>query len=176
MPVVAAVIGAIMTGLFYWLMWGGGLDYIDARIRQSSDRKRDAQRRAAAIERQRMAPLRSIADARDAAAVLMVLVASQRGVPTPEQNAAIEREMREVVGFGAELTGRIAYAKFAAEQALSAEDAVDALALLFRSNLTAGERKELFGMLRRVAEVHGGPIPAQERVIERAERRLRETG
>jgi hypothetical protein len=176
MPVVAAVIGAIMTGLFYWLMWGGGLDYIDARIRQSSDRKRDAQRRAAAIERQRMAPLRSIADARDAAAVLMVLVASQRGVPTPEQNAAIEREMREVVGFGAELTGRIAYAKFAAEQALSAEDAVDALAPLFRSNLTAGERKELFGMLRRVAEVHGGPIPAQERVIERAERRLRETG
>ena len=176
MPVVAAVIGAIMTGLFYWLMWGGGLDYIDARIRQSSDRKRDAQRRAAAIERQRMAPLRSIADARDAAAVLMVLVASQRGVPTPEQNAAIEREMREVLGFGAELTGRIAYAKFAAEQALSAEDAVDALAPLFRSNLTAGERKELFGMLRRVAEVHGGPIPAQERVIERAERRLRETG
>ena len=176
MPVVAAVIGAIMTGLFYWLMWGGGLDYIDARIRQSSDRKRDAQRRAAAIERQRMAPLRSIADARDAAAVLMVLVASQRGVPTPEQNAAIEREMREVVGFGAELTGRIAYAKFAAEQALSAEDAVDALMPLFRSNLTAGERKELFGMLRRVAEVHGCPIPAQERVIERAERRLRETG
>jgi|SRR5829696_6243630 len=176
MPVVAAVIGAIMTGLFYWLMWGGGLDYIDARIRQSSDRKRDAQRRAAAIERQRMAPLRSIADARDAAAVLMVLVASQRGVPTPEQNAAIEREMREVLGFGAELTGRIAYAKFAAEQALSAEDAVDALAPLFRSNLTAGERKELFGMLRRVAEAHGGPIPAQERVIERAERRLRETG
>jgi hypothetical protein len=106
----------------------------------------------------------------------MVLVASQRGVPTPEQNAAIEREIREVVGFGAELTGRIAYAKIAAEQALSAEDAVDALAPLFRSNLTAGERKELFGMLRRVAEVHGGPIPAQERVIERAERRLRETG
>ena len=61
MPVVAAVIGAIMTGLFYWLMWGGGLNYIDARIRQSSDRKRDAQRRAATIERQRMAPLRSIA-------------------------------------------------------------------------------------------------------------------
>jgi hypothetical protein len=176
MPVVAAVIGAIMTGLFYWLMWGGGLNYIDARIRQSSDRKRDAQRRAATIERQRMAPLRSIADARDAAAVLMVLVASQRGVPTPEQNAAIEREMREVLGFGAELTGRIAYAKFAAEQALSAEDAVDALAPLFRSNLTAGERKELFGMLRRVAEVHGGPIELQERVLERAERRLREAG
>jgi hypothetical protein len=175
MPIIGAIVGAIVTGLFYWLMWGGGLDYIDARLRQSRDRKRDAEGRAAAIEKQRMAPLRSIADARDGACVLMVLVAAQRGVPTPEQNAAIEREMREVLGFGAELTGRIAYAKFAAEQALSAEDAVDSLAPLFRSKLAAEEREELFGMLRRVAEVHGGPIPAQERAIERAERRLRET-
>jgi hypothetical protein len=111
MPLIGAIVGAIVTGLFYWLMWGGGMQYIDARMRQSRDRKREAEQRAAAIEKQRMAPLRSIADARDAAAVLMVLVASQRGVPTPEQNAAIEREMREVLGFGAELDGRMAYAK-----------------------------------------------------------------
>ena len=176
MPIIGAIVGAIVTGLFYWLMWGGGLQYLDARIQQSRDRKRDAARRAAAIENQRMAPLRSIADVRDAAAVLMMLVALQRGVPTPEQNAAIEREMREVLGFGAELSGRMAYARFAAEQALSAEDAVDSLAPLFRSRLTADERDELFGMLKRVAEVHGGPLPMQERAIERAERRLRETG
>jgi hypothetical protein len=176
MPVIAAIAGAVMTGLFYWLMWGGGLQYIDVRMQQSRDRNRDAERRAAAIENQRMAPLRSIADARDGAAVLMVLVASQRGVPTPEQNAAIEREMREVLGFRAELNGRLAYARFAAEQALSAEDAVDALAPLFRSNLTGEEREELFGSLRRIAEVHGGPIAPQERVIERTERRLREAG
>jgi hypothetical protein len=38
--------------------------------------------------------------------------------------------------------------------------------------LTRTEREDLFAMLRRVAEVHGGPILPQERVIERAERRL----
>jgi hypothetical protein len=172
MPVVGAVLGAILTGLFYWLMWGGGLQYIDARLQQSRERKRDQERRAAAIKNQRMAPLRSIVDARDAAVLMMVLVARERGVPTPEQLAAIEREMREVLGCGPELEGRLAYAKFAAEQVLSAEDAVDALTPLFRGKLTAQEREELFGMLKRVAEIHGGPIVPQERVIERAERRL----
>ena len=174
MPVIAAIVGAVLMGLFYWLIWGQGLQYIDMRLRESRDRKRDARNRAAAIEAQRFAPLRSIADARDAAAVLMVLVARERGVPTPEQLAAVEREMREVLGFGAELNTRLTYATFAAEQAGSVEDAADVLAPLFRERLTAAEREDLFGMLRRVAEVHGGPTDRQERAIERAERRLRE--
>ena len=174
MPVIAAIVGAVLMGLFYWLIWGQGLQYIDMRLRESRDRKRDARNRAAAIEAQRLAPLRSIADARDAAAVLMILVARERGEPTPEQTAAIEREMREVLGFGAELGARFTYARFAAEQAGSAEDAVDVLAPLFQSKLTPDEREDLFGMLRRVAEVHAGPTDRQERAIERAERRLRQ--
>lgn len=174
MPVIAAIVGAVLMGLFYWLIWGQGLQYIDMRLRESRDRKRNAQNRAKAIENQRLAPLRSIADARDAAAVLMVLVARERGVPTPEQTAAVEREMREVLGFGAELDTRLAYAKFAAEQAGSAEDAVDVLAPLFHAKLTPDEREDLFGMLRRVAEVHNGPTGTQERAIEYAERRLRQ--
>jgi hypothetical protein len=172
MPIAGAILGAVLTGLFYWLMWGGGLNYIDARLQQSRDRKRDLERRAGALENQRMAPLRSICDARDGAVLLMLLVASQRGVPTPEQLSAIEGEMRDVLGFGSELSGRLAYAKFAAEQVLSTEEAVDALVPLFRSMLTRTESEDLFAMLRRVAEVHGGPILPQERVIERAERRL----
>jgi hypothetical protein len=174
MPVIAAIVGAVLMGLFYWLIWGQGLQYIDMRLRASQDRRRTERSRAAATEAQRLAPLRSIADARDAAAVLMVLVARERGVPTPEQVAAMGREMREVLGFGAELDTRLAYAAFAAEQAGSAEDGVDVLAPLFRAKLTSAEREDLFGMLRRVAEVHGGPTSGQERAIEYAERRLRQ--
>ena len=107
MPIAGAILGAVLTGLFYWLMWGGGLNYIDARLQQSRDRKRDLERRAGALENQRMAPLRSICDARDGAVLLMLLVASQRGVPTPEQLSAIEGEMRDVLGFGSELSGRL---------------------------------------------------------------------
>ena len=90
MPVVAAIVGAVLTGLYYWLIWGKGLEYIESRVQRSRDAKRDAQRRAAAKDAQSFAPLRSLSDARDAAAVLMFLVARQRGVPTPEQIAAIE--------------------------------------------------------------------------------------
>ena len=45
MPIAGAILGAVLTGLFYWLMWGGGLNYIDARLQQSRERKRDLERR-----------------------------------------------------------------------------------------------------------------------------------
>jgi hypothetical protein len=174
MPFVGAILGAILTGLFYWLVWGQGLEYIEARMRESRERKRDAERRATALESQRLAPLRTLSDARDAAAALMVLVARQRGVPTPEQVAAIEHDMREVLGFNRELPERLALARFAAERAGVAEEAVDTLAPLFRAKLDSAERNDLLSMLRRVAELHGGPTELQEKLIERTERRLRE--
>jgi hypothetical protein len=95
MPFIAAIVGAIVTGLFYWLIWGKGLEYLEHQWRESSNRRRDAKRRSAAIQQQQLAPIRSITDSRDAASVLMVLVAQQRGVLTPEQVGVIEHEMQE---------------------------------------------------------------------------------
>ena len=132
--------------------------------------RRQAARRT--IEQQRIAPLRTISDARDAAVVLMWTVASERGVPTPEQIAVIERCMREILGFGADVTERLTAARFAADQIVSADDALDHLAPLLRARLTAAERAELLHMLGQVAAVHGGPTYQQERMIGLTERKL----
>ena len=172
MPIIAAVAGAVLTGLFYWLIWGKGLEYVEHRWKESRDGKRDLARRQAALQAQRTAPLRSIDDPRDAAAVLMCLVARQRGVPTPEQQAAITRQMKDVLELGDDTPHWMALGMFASEKATAPDEAVDELAPLLRGSLNAAECNELFDMLSRVAEVHGGPTPEQEKLIARVERAL----
>jgi hypothetical protein len=139
MPIIVAIVGAVVTGLFYWLIWGRGLDYIEHRWRASSDRRRETRRRGAALEQRRLAPLRTVSDARDAAIVLMLTVARQRGVPTPEQIAVVERSMREVLGFAGDVTERLTAATFIADQVAPAEDAVDHLAPLLAALPAAPE-------------------------------------
>jgi hypothetical protein len=168
MPVLVAIVGAVATGLMYWLLWGKGLEYIDYRWQE----KRDAKRRAEALADRRRAPLRAMTDAREAATVLMLMIAMQRGVPTPEQTAAIEREMRAILGLDKEAGARLASARFAAEQAPSFEVAVEDLAALLRGKLEGREWDDLFGMLERVAALHGGPTLEQQRAISLARRRL----
>ena len=101
-----------------------------------------------------------------------VLVARQRGVPTPEQKATIERQLEEVLALGGEIPHRMSLAMFAAEKATAPDEAVDELAPMLRSALTTAECNELFDMLSRVAEVHGGPTPEQEKLIASVERAL----
>lgn len=179
MPILAALLGAIMTGLVWWLMFGRGLEYIEHRLQERGAARRgqaalEGRREA---ERQRLlAPVRSVTDPREAAALLMLLVAQARGLPTPEQVAAIERQMVEVLGLAAEdARSRLAYLRHAAERAPSPEEAVDEAAPLLREALTRAERKDLHTMLERVAALHGGPSEAQERIIARTLRRLGET-
>src|SRR5919112_1896125 len=121
MPFAAAICGAIVTGLMYWLIWGKGLEYIDYRWRTAATTRRDAKLRGASKERQRMAALRSIQDPRDAATALMIGVAQERGDITPEQIEAIQQEMRHVLELSDDVACRLSFARFAMEQAASFE-------------------------------------------------------
>lgn len=178
MPIIAALLGAVVTGLIWWIMFGRGLEYIEYRLGEWGAVRRGrklAEDRKVAVQQQRMVPVRSITDPREAATLLMLLVAGAWGLPTPEQMAAIEQQMAEVLGFEAgDLQARLAYARHAAEQAPSPEEAVDAAARLLREKLTRAERDDVRPMLDRVAVLHGGPSDAQERIIERTLRRLAE--
>jgi hypothetical protein len=165
MPVIGAIVGAVTTGLVWWLFFGRGLEYIDHRLSAAGAARRRARSRATAEAIQRTAPLKSVADPRDAAAILMMLACLQRGVPTPEQAAAVEAEMRGVLALGDETAPRAAAARFAAEQSPCVDSALEHLAPLLRANLTGEERRDLVAMLERVAAVHGGPTPEQERLI-----------
>lgn len=169
MPIIGAVIGAIMTGLLYWFIWGGGMDYVDAMLRDRKDKKRKA-----ALRKETGTPaLRALKDPREAATALMVGAALARGVPTPEQLTYIGDQLRGVFAFpDAEAATRLISCRHAAEQAPSPEAIVDDVAETLRETLDPHEREELRGMLEAVGALHGGPTERQERFVALAMRRL----
>jgi hypothetical protein len=168
MPIIAAVVGAVMTGLLYWFRYGDGMAHIDRHL---SDR-RTAKLRAKSEAAFRAAPVQAIREPADAAGVLMYLVALARGTPTPEQVSVIEAELCAITAPGDNLAGRMVYIRHAAEQAADVDMAIRHLAPVLRENLTPSERSDLERMLRTVATVHRGPIPAQETLIARTTRAL----
>lgn len=172
MPVVLAIVSALISGTFLWLVWGGGFAYVDHRLRERESRKAKERRARDTDQRERLVPLQNVTDPRDAAVTLMVLVAQLRGVATPEQIAAIEHEMTTVLELSADVPTRLGYARFAAEQVPSAAAGIDGLAPRLRQHLTRAERADLIGMLTRVASIHGGPTEKQQGAIERLERLL----
>ncbi|MEH3119670.1 MAG: hypothetical protein PGN25_19345 [Methylorubrum populi] len=170
MPVIAAIVGAFMTGLMYYFIYGNGMEQLDRYLGDRRNTKLRAKSEAAF----RSAPLRAIRDPADAAGVLMQLVALARGTPTPDQEAAIEAELRRIVAPNDDVPARLSYIRHAATQASDANTAIDHLAPLLREKLDPSERDDLERMLEAVAVVHGGPIETQEKMIARTVRVLAE--
>lgn len=168
MPIIAVIIGGIMTGLTYWFMYGNGMEQVDQLLRDRRNTKLRRQSEASF----RAAPLKAIQDPAEAAGVLMVLVALARGTPTPEQERAIEDQMRRIVEPGDDLATRMVAIRHAAAQAADADTAADHLAPLLREKLDRSERDDLERMLEAVAVVHNGPTEAQEKFISRTLRVL----
>lgn len=171
MPVIAVIVGAVMSGLVYWFKYGDGMAQIDRALTDRRNAKLRARNEAAF----RAAPVRSIRNPIDAAGVLMYLVALARGIPTPEQEAAIEAELRAIVPPGDDLAARLVYIRHAAHQVADADTALGHLAPLLRDTLAPSERADLERMLDSIAAIHQGPIPAQESLLARMTRSLSQT-
>jgi uncharacterized tellurite resistance protein B-like protein len=147
MPIIALIVSTLAFWLLYWFFYMGGFDLL---MQRSAQRKEDTRRREAR-EASRLAPLRAVDDPRDAAAILMLMVARAHGDPTREQIATIESKLRTVFGFEHELTERMTQARFLARQTDSFEQAASVFADLFKRKLTSDERRQLIGMLEAVA-------------------------
>ena len=160
MPIIALILSTLVFWLLYWFIRMGGLDHLRER---SAQRKEEA-RRQAVREAARLAPLRAIDDPRDAAAILMLLVARADGDPTREQIAAVENILRSMFGFERELTERMTQARFIARQTDSFEQAAAVFAGLFKQRLTGDERQQLVDMLEEVAR-NEGPSETQLQAI-----------
>jgi hypothetical protein len=152
MPIIAVILISLVAWTIYWFVRMGGLDHIQAKRAQREDAERSAKAREAA----RNAPLRAIDDPRDAAMILMLLIARESGDPTREQIAAIEKMSRETFGFGEDLAARMTQANFIASRAESFAQAAGVFGDLFNKRLTADEKRELFEMVREVADFEGG--------------------
>jgi len=160
MPVIALILSTLLFWLIYWFVRMGGIDHLQDRIAK----RKDEAKKLAAREASRLAPLRAVEDPRDAAAVLMLLVARAHGDPTREQIAAIENKLRTVFGFDRELTERMTQARFIARQAESFEQAAGVFADLFKRQLTSDERQHLIEMLEEVARTEMASEPQIEAI------------
>src|SRR5262249_11241137 len=139
MPIIVMIVSGLAFWTLYWFIQMGGID----RIQQHWKKREDDAKRAAAREKSRLAPLRSVEDPRDAATILMLLIARANGDPTRERIALIETKLCTVFGFERELTERMTQARYLAKQTDSFEDAAAVFAEMFRKRLTADERQEL---------------------------------
>jgi hypothetical protein len=151
MPVIALILSTLAFWTIYWFVRMGGIDHIQAKRSQ----RKDAERQANARALERNAPLRAIDDPRDAAVILMLLIARESGDPTREQIAAIERTVRATFGFEQDLRARMTQARFIAGRADSFAQAAGLFADLFNKKLTRDEKRDLVEMVEQVANFDG---------------------
>ena len=153
MPVIALILSTALFWVVYWFIQMGGFDHFR---RRAAHRKEEARKREAK-ELARSSTLRAVDDPRDAAAILMLLIARVHGDPTREQIATIENLLRTEFGFGRELMERMTQARFIARQTDDFEQAATVFAGLFKTRLTAHECHRLIEMLEAVARQGGSP-------------------
>src|SRR5262249_44136507 len=103
MPIAILVLSTLAIWLIYWFVRLGGIDHVRAIFARRSEEAR----RIISRESERTAPLRAIDDPRDAATILMLLIARVSNDPTREQIALIETTLRTVFGFERDLTDRM---------------------------------------------------------------------
>jgi hypothetical protein len=150
MPIVVLVASTLVFWVIYWFVRMGGFDH----FREQSVRRKEEARRTQAREMERTAPLRAIDDPRDAATVLMLLIPRGRD-PTAKQIATTEETMRAVFGFDHDLNERLTHARFTAGCAQSFTQAAGLFADLFNKRLTTEERRELIGIVEKIARIDG---------------------
>ena len=170
MPFVGLVLSTLAVWLIYWFVQLGGMD----RVADTLSIRRNAKRRELALAKERAAPLTSLDDPRDAALVLMLLIARDASAPTREQYAAIEGKARSVFGFDKNLAERMAHARFVAGRADSFAQAAGLLSQLLKSRLTDDECRELIEVIETIAACDG-PSDDQREAIDGLKRRLSPT-
>jgi uncharacterized tellurite resistance protein B-like protein len=166
MPIIAVVLTLTFWTL-YWFVRMGGIHIVQAK---------QAQRKAAADlanaqAAKRNAPLRAIDDPRDAATILMLLIAREGGDPTREQIAAIEKTIRSTFGLELDLPERMAQARFIASRADSFAQAAAIFSDLFNKRLTADEKRQLVQMIEEIAALDG-PSSAHTEAVDVLTRRI----
>jgi uncharacterized tellurite resistance protein B-like protein len=163
MPIIGVVLLTLTFWTLYWFVRMGGIHIVQAK---------QAQRKAAnAHAAKRNAPLRAIDDPREAATILMLLIAREGGDPTREQIAAIEKALRSTFGFEHDLAERMAQARFIASRADSFAQAAAIFSDLFNKRLTADEKRQLVQMVEEIAALDG-PSSAHTEAVDVLTRRI----
>jgi uncharacterized tellurite resistance protein B-like protein len=167
MPIIGVILVTLTIWTIYWFVRMGGINVVQAKRSQRKAAEETAKAQAA----KRAAPLRAIDDPREAATILMLLIAREAGDPTREQISAIEHTIRTTFGFEHDLAERMAQARFIASRADSFAQAAAVFADLFNKRLTPEEKRQLVGMIERIAELDG-PSNAHAEAVDVLTRRI----
>ncbi|HEY6254624.1 MAG TPA: hypothetical protein VIY51_02420 [Xanthobacteraceae bacterium] len=167
MPIIGVILTTVVIWTLYWFFRMGGLEQMQAKRAQ----RKDTERLGRARESQRKAPLHAVDDPRDAAMVLMMLMAREGGDPTREHIAAIEKISHSTFGFGHDLGARMTQARFIASRADSFAQAAALFSDLFNKKLMHDEKRQLVDMIEEVANFEGGS-DAHAQAIDGLSRRL----
>lgn len=175
MHIIGALIGAILTGLMWWILLGNGREAINMWLDSRAEKDRQAKGTADTLrarEQEKRAPLRAIADPREAATAILVAIAEARGTLTDEQRHEIRAQMRTVLGYADELDHHLAVAQHASRTAGSAATVIDEAAAMLEERLGDNERAEMLDMAIAIAALHGGATDAQEALLAKLRKRL----
>jgi uncharacterized tellurite resistance protein B-like protein len=151
MPIIVLVLSTLTLWGIYWFVRMGGID----QLRAAHAQRKEVERLVRARDSERIGPLRAVDDPREAAVILMLLMARASGDPTREQIAAIEKIVRATFGFEHDLRERMTQARFIASRADSFAQAAGLFADLFNKKLTLDEKRELVEMVEEVANFDG---------------------
>src|SRR5204862_7568845 len=110
MPIILMILGILAISVLFWFTRMGGIEH----FRRQKAQQQEKAAREAVRERLRTAQLRTVNDPREAAAILMLLLAREQGDPTREQIALIEGKLRTVCGIAHDLEERMLPARFIA--------------------------------------------------------------
>jgi hypothetical protein len=159
MAFILLALAILILGVVAWCL-GLGIRHFQ---RQTTQQQQEKAAREAVRERMRTAHLRTVDDPREAAAILMLLIAREQGDPTREQIWLIEDKLRGL-GLTDDLPARMAQVRFVARQTESFHVAARTFAIMFRNRLTDDERRQLVDMLEEVARTEG-PSDSQNEAI-----------
>lgn len=175
MPVIIALLGAIMSGLFMWMVWGNGMEVVNHWLDKRADKSkqaRDAKAIAEARDKAARAPLRAIEDVREAVLVLLCALANARGEMTEEQRSLITGMARERLMLEGKVENHVSLAEFAVKQAPNLDAAIHDVTPLLFARLDETQKADLSAMLNEVIALHGGPTEKQDALALRITSRL----
>jgi hypothetical protein len=170
MPFLIALFG-ILGAAAFWYYRMKNIGHAAGEIIDVAQTAKGAWNRRQFRKKAEGSVITAIDDPVTGAAVMMVSACLERGPLMPATDAAIQEEMRTVMGVS-DPTEPFTYAKWAAERVSDANDVSRKLAKLWMEKLDPDERNDLLAMVSRVMRVEGEHTQQQRVVLQRLRERL----
>jgi uncharacterized tellurite resistance protein B-like protein len=170
MHILLTILGVVGAFGYYWFVIRNASNAV-GEIADAAGRARGAYRRNQFRKKADAATINAIDDPRTAAVVMAVAVASADGDMTPEQDAALNEAMTDILRVS-DPVEEMTFAKWAVREISDPNNISMRLSRLWMSSLDTQERQELVDLVRTVAGADGGLSDIQREAIDRLRTRL----